>query len=412
MYRDFNSYSGQLSKAWLQEEVIHCDYPAAYKLPRRYAFRYLKICVIETSQPVTITNLKAIATTSADYNNLEPLCNNVDKLLVDIDRIAQKTLSECMQTVYEDGPKRDRRLWIGDLRLQALTDYYLFKNYNLVKRCLYMIAYGQRSDGQIPSCIFEKPQIYAVHNYHLIDYSLLFVVAVNDYFQHTSDIKTATDLFDTAKNQINIGLSCLDSNGIMTEKNEWWAFIDWCSDLKHLTAMQGVLLYALENFVSLANALGKIDTASIYEAKLKKLKKLTKEKMYDVSRNAFINNYDDNQYSVMSQVWMILGNVIDENKAKTALINSLGNAIKPVTPYAHHYVVEAMIKLNMMNEAKQYIINYWGKMVKNGADTFWEVFDEKNPSLSPYGDDVINSSCHAWSCSPSYFIRKYFNKLT
>jgi hypothetical protein len=25
--------------------------------------------------------------------------------------------------------------------------------------------------------------------------------------------------------------------------------------------------------------------------------------------------------------------------------------------------------------------------------------------LSPYGDHHINSYCHAWSCTPSYFIR-------
>lgn len=28
---------------------------------------------------------------------------------------------DCMQSVFEDGPKRDRRLWLGDLRLQALA---------------------------------------------------------------------------------------------------------------------------------------------------------------------------------------------------------------------------------------------------------------------------------------------------
>lgn len=32
-----------------------------------------------------------------------------------------KTLADCMQDVFEDGPKRDRRLWLGDLRLQALA---------------------------------------------------------------------------------------------------------------------------------------------------------------------------------------------------------------------------------------------------------------------------------------------------
>mgnify|MGYP003314198891 CR=1 FL=1 len=45
---------------------------------------------------------------------LSPECSDIIK---DINRIAIATLKECMQTVYEDGPKRDRRLWLGDLRL-------------------------------------------------------------------------------------------------------------------------------------------------------------------------------------------------------------------------------------------------------------------------------------------------------
>lgn len=44
-------------------------------------------------------------------------------------------------------------------------------------------------------------------------------------------------------------------------------------------------------------------------------------------------------------------------------------------------------------------------MVKAGADTFWECFDEKDARASPYGDVRNNSFCHAWSCTPSYLLR-------
>ena len=36
----------------------------------------------------------------------------------------------------EDGPKRDRRLWLGDLRLEALANYETYRNFDLVKRLL------------------------------------------------------------------------------------------------------------------------------------------------------------------------------------------------------------------------------------------------------------------------------------
>lgn len=47
-------------------------------------------------------------------------------------------------------------------------------------------------------------------------------------------------------------------------------------------------------------------------------------------------------------------------------------------------------------------------MVGAGADTFWELYNPDNPEESPYGGTIVNSYCHAWSCAPAYFLRKYF----
>ena len=82
--------------------------------------------------------------------------------------------------------------------------------------------------------------------------------------------------------------------------------------------------------------------------------------------------------------------------------------IRPVTPYMHHYVVEALMAVEMQAEALAYIQDYWGKMADLGADTYWEVYVPARPDITPYGDRLMNSACHAWSCSPSYFLRKYF----
>ena len=58
-----------------------------------------------------------------------------------------------MQTVYEDGPKRDRRLWIGDLYLEALANAHTFKNHELTKHCLYLLAAFANDEGLLhPHC--------------------------------------------------------------------------------------------------------------------------------------------------------------------------------------------------------------------------------------------------------------------
>jgi alpha-L-rhamnosidase len=77
------------------------------------------------------------------------------------------------------------------------------------------------------------------------------------------------------------------------------------------------------------------------------------------------------------------------------------NVVYHRAPYLYHYVIEAMIQVGMEQEAKDLITN------KKGADAFWEVYDLKNDFQSLYNTYLVNSYCHAWSCTTVYFIRKY-----
>lgn len=106
--RDFADYRGGLCPSWLQEEILHIDSPDIVRLPRRYCFRYLEVTVLASPRPVRLTDFAVTSVSSADYSALEPLPEGTDPELVAIDRVAAKTLADCMQTAYEDGPKRDR----------------------------------------------------------------------------------------------------------------------------------------------------------------------------------------------------------------------------------------------------------------------------------------------------------------
>ena len=101
--------------------------PQTVTLSRRLAFRYVKIELLGSSPyyDFNIHDMKCMAQTSAK-NIPEELPQAVDPMIRKIDRVGLNTLKECMQTVYEDGPKRDQRLWIGDLYLEALGNNYSF----------------------------------------------------------------------------------------------------------------------------------------------------------------------------------------------------------------------------------------------------------------------------------------------
>lgn len=404
---DYSEYKGGLSKTWLQEEVLNIDYPQTVTMQRRYSCRYIKITVEKTNEPIRIFDFCFTASTSADVSLLDE-SDTKDPLLKDIDRIATKTLKECMQTFFEDGPKRDRRLWIGDLRLEALTDYYTFRNYEIIKRCLYLFAAGECDEnGFLPSYIYETPYYFSGAA-HIADYALLYVVSVCDYYEHTKDISVVNDLLDICKSQLDSFEAILDENLIATRQKGWFSFIDWCPGLENMTALQGVYLYTLERFSELLKNIGD-DMYIKYSEILRKVREASEKYLYDESLNAFTCEADNRQISVHSQVWMILGGVTDNEKAKEILLSTLADkkAKQPVTPYMHHYVIEAMLRIGMESEAKEYIKALWGGMIELGADTFWEAYVPDDLDFSPYNDRMINSLCHAWSCTPSYFIRKY-----
>ena len=79
-----------------------------------------------------------------------------------------------------------------------------------------------------------------------------------------------------------------------------------------------------------------------------------------------------------------------------------------VTPYLYHHYVQALVDVGQKAKALEVLRSYWGGMVLLGADTFWELYNPSNPDESPYGGTIVNSYCHAWSCAPAYFLRKYF----
>ncbi len=404
---DFSEYNGVLSKTWLQEEIINLDFPQKITMPRRYACRFIKITVERTTRPIRLFDFSFCASTSADITVLKS-ADTEDDLLNKIDLIATNTLKECMQTFFEDGPKRDRRLWIGDLRLEALTNYYTFNNLEIVKRCLYLFAAGECNElGFLPSFVYETPYCHFGAT-HIEDYALLYVVSVCDYFEHTGDKEVVNDLLEICKSQLESFKATLDERLIATKQNGWFAFIDWCPGLECITALQGVYLYTLQRFGELLKTIGDEDYEK-YSAFISEVRSASENYLYNVSKGVFVNASDDYQFSVHSQVWMILGGVITGEGAKKLLISSLDNKDfkQPVTPYMRHYVVEAMLKLGMKGEAVQYLKKYWGGMVELGADTFWEAYIPDDLDFSPYNDRMINSLCHAWSCTPSYFIRKY-----
>ena len=408
---DSGTYEGWISKGWIQEEFVHIDVlPCELKMPRRYAFRYLEILAIDTSPKfqVIVEQVEGKAVSAVSLEDVKPLAN-LPEDLQKIDRASLKTLQDCMQHVFEDGPKRDRRLWIGDLRLQAKTNYATFRNFDLVKRCMYLFAGLTREDGKIGACLFTEP-VMQVDDTFLWDYSLFFVSVLYDYYKETKDLETVKELWPAAYRQIELALDDME-NGILKNENPLTAFIDWKEGLDRQAAAQGVWIYCLRQGEFLAELAGtsyeKEKIHTLYEDAMKKAVNC----FWDEKQGFFVSG-DSRQVSWSSQAWMVLADDFEKEKSRELMLHLLD--VKPamgvLTPYAYHHVIEALLHVGEKEKALELMRSYWGAMIDLGADTFWEAFDPEDPLASPYGNMQVNSFCHAWSCTPAWLLREYFSE--
>ena len=403
----FDPYKGGLTRSWLQDEVFNFDdVPQTVTLPRRYAFRYVKVTVLSCSKhgKFGFSELHAEAISSADEKQLAPFTpRNAEEAA--LDRVACNTLRDCMQTVFEDGPKRDRRLWLGDLRLQAQANYVTYRNYELVKRSLYILAGTATELGLVGTCSFERPTPTRGGN-SILDYTALFAPTVLEYLEASGDRATAEDLWPLVLKQLDFTLEPVNTEGLMITPKSWWCFIDWHRTLDKQAPEHGAVLFGLKATLTLAEKLGKEKEVAFIPAAIAKMEEAARKHLWDESLGLFISG-PKREISWASQAWLVLAAVPMREQAQRAMkgVMAHAGAEKPVTPYMHHYIVAALQAAGLRDEAWGHMQSYWGEMVKKGADTFWEVYVSGDDFLSPYGSHLMNSYCKAWSCTPTFFLR-------
>lgn len=395
-----------ISTSWLPDEVINIDHlPHTLVMPRRHACRYVRFDIIDTSPKfsVSFSDVSFETVSSVRAEQAIEKVDFKDPLLNLIDHVSISTLRDCMQNVFEDGPRRDRRLWIGDLRLQALTNYCTFKDYNLVKRCILMVAALIREDGSLPACVFHYPALRPATDY-IVDYDALFAVTVCEYVEASGDLQTGHDLWATVCSCLQRAVSHVNTKTYVFDlhQGEGWKFLDWKENLDRSAGLHGLLIFCLKATNRLAEMLMQEPPCVDLVEKLSK----AAWTFYKTDLGVVVSG-PEREVSIASAAWLVLADVFPREVSKSCLENALQHVdcVKPSTPYLWHYLCEALISVGLFERTVEVLKSYWGGMIHAGADTFWESFDPQDSRFSPYGDVKNNSFCHAWSCTPSYLLR-------
>ncbi|MCD8021210.1 MAG: hypothetical protein LUF92_17045 [Clostridiales bacterium] len=234
-----------------------------------------------------------------------------------------------------------------------------------------------------------------------------FISVLYDLHQAHPDLELVKELYPTCKKQMDITMRMFDQEGRFLPDEEYPIFVDWSNDFNKDTAGHAETIYVMKQFISLAE-LAEEKENDKYRTFLQRIVIYARESLYDSEKKLFVTG--DQEYNIASQVWMVLAHVMSEEENReimTSMVDNLFPVKNIATPYMYHCIVEALYEGGLHEEATKLMRDYWGKMIDLGADTFWEAFDPDEPEYSPYGSPIVNSYCHAWSCTPVYLISKY-----
>ncbi|MCI5779602.1 MAG: glycoside hydrolase [Lentisphaeria bacterium] len=399
-------YRGTLNGSWLQTEIVNIDdLPAEVVLPRRYSCRYIRFDLLGVPQKVRFSDIRILA--RGAEAELPPPPAELPEELRAIDRASVRTLRNCMQTCFEDGPKRDRRLWLGDLRLQAMVNKVSYRRFDLVARSLYLLAGCPRPDGEVCGCVMEHPAPRP--GCHAHDFAMLFPVTLEEHCRWSGDYAIGEELFSVAETQLAL-MERFFRNDIFVGINDPylnWFFVDHDLDLDRQVAVHCIMVCGWNALATLARKLGRTAVADAAAARSAVLTAAARKRFVN-ARTGVAESGPDRQISMASQIWMVQSGAFSPEEGRRALTvaERTPGVLRPSSPYMFHYLLDSWRKCGDEDRMLELLKEYYGGMIRNGADTFWEVYRPNEPFFSPYRDVRMNSACHAWSGTAAYFLRK------
>jgi alpha-L-rhamnosidase len=400
-------------------DVVRNSSHGRWKAYQRRAFKYLQIKFIALEGPVEIEDITLHNTWYAYDESGYALCSD-DKYQRILD-VSKHTLRTNTSYHYEDCPWREQALWIFDMRVMALINYYFYGDTRLVAKNLRQCFAMQRENGAVNS---TGPKM---NNCYHLDFCMHLIGALREYYQVSGDRHLLLELEPyivklTGYIAGYVDQGVLDSSTVDGSSH---VFLDWSNDIDK--AGKSVILNAvyaiyLNDISVIYDVLGK--NTSEFASSSDVLKKAVNELLFDNSaglyRDSFYKGSLSGKFSLQGNMAAVYGGFAGNEKTQ-AIIEKITDKEKfdpPFAPSFYLIIFEALHSAGRHDLIIDYINWYWSAMLDRGATTWWEVFNPNTPEWMyphPYLGNVPTyqmdwipvSTCHGWSGACGYTIPRH-----
>lgn len=373
---------------------------------RRIGGKYLQLNFSGVKKPV---KLKYAGLIKAEYpvteSRMPTLTDNLDRKIY---KAALKTLKLCMHEHYEDTPWREQSLYSLDARNQTLFGYSAFEdNSEFIKASIELMSTSLRDDGLL------KITAPNSSDKTIPGFTMVWLIWIAEYIIHTGDKSfliqqepKISRLINKFEHELKDGILPLpQGDGI-------WNFYDWAEGLSDVKNKEADSIYNLYFCLALRKLL-EIDKHFRDKDQIIKIKQLYKivkkgvnNTFYSKEEGLYLTFEGDKSHRCkLAQALALCSNVAKSpKKLRKKLVNSTDMVELSLSTKEFEY--EALIP--QIKIYGDYILKdmreIWGKMILEGADTFYET-EKGNRDFENAG-----SLCHGWSALPALWYKVLFGK--
>ncbi len=390
---------------------------------KRFAGRYIELHIPAKSIKVNYIGLLPTEYPLCDVGGL----NLRDNLHKKIYEVAKHTLQLCMHEHYEDCPWREQALYAMDSRIEMLSTYHAFGEYDFARESLRLFALSQRENGQIELCAPADSPIY------IPSFTLCFVIEAAEYMRYSGDTEFLGEIYPVLKKLIDSYSQKMTDNGLIASftEPEAWNFYEWAPgldgrvkelwpegmDFDYVNEAEGktvsaplnlYLSLALDAFSKICEKLGKNEEKAAADLLRKGINTALKNTFWNEEKGLFASYLTEGKllhYCELTQALALCSGVADEIQSeKIRAVLKANNGLIPITLGSSFYKYEALLSdKENIGYVFDDIAEKWGGMLFNGATSFWETFS---------GDDEFTfggatSLCHGWASLPIHFYYTY-----
>lgn len=250
------------------------------------------------------------------------------------------------------------------------------------------------------------------------DYSCYWLISLYDYYLYTGDTGFLSQIYSDAQGLLRFCIETVDERGFMNSRPDDWVFVDWApmDNRGDVAAIQLLFARSLEAMAKVAGATGHKEDEERYRAAFHKTLSSCFAVFWDDQKGLFTHGPAGKPDAVVTRypnLFALLYGYLDGDKKQRVIQNVLLNDhVQPITtPYMRFYELMALCEAGETPAVWQFIKDYWGGMLKEGATTFWEEYkpDQTGPEhYAMYGKPYGKSLCHAWAAGPAMLFARYF----